>query len=62
MSRIGAALNDIARAVGLEGAFLLGGTLLLAIGASYLTPAGPWFVSGAVALVVGIALAFPRSR
>jgi hypothetical protein len=32
------------------------GTVLLAFGASFISPAGPWFVSGAVLLGLGIAV------
>lgn len=48
--------------VGLEGALLLVGTALLAIGAAYLNPAGPWFVAGSVAVLLGLALAIPPRR
>jgi hypothetical protein len=48
-----------ARATGAEGAFLIVGTALLAVGASYVSPAGPWVVVGVVALLIGFALALP---
>lgn len=54
------AVVALADAIGLEGAFLLIGTALLAVGTSYITPAGPWLVVGAVALALGLALAVPR--
>ena len=52
----------IARGVGLEGAFLIAGTAALSVGASFIHPAGPWLVSGGVAVLIGIALALPRSN
>ena len=52
----------IARGLGIEGAFLLAGTTLLAIGASYLGPAWPWIVTGAVALLIGLALSLPAPK
>lgn len=48
--------------VGLEGFLLVLGTILLAIGAGYLSPAGPWIVAGGVAFLVGLAIAVPRTR
>lgn len=57
-----ALLRRLALAIGLEGAFLAGGTAALAVGASYLHPAGPWFVVGGVAVLVGLALAVPTRR
>lgn len=56
-------LATVANAIGLEGAFLLVGTALLAAGASYLHPAGPLLVVGAMCVLAGLALAVPtRSR
>ena len=43
-----------------EGAFLIAGTVLLAIGASYVSPIGPYLVVGAMCLLVGLLLAAPR--
>lgn len=64
MKRAAVALRGLAASlaalVGLEGAFLLGGTACLATGASYFSPAGPWLVVGVVAVLSGIALALPR--
>ncbi len=64
MTRAAAALRallaDVASGLGAEGAFLALGTILVAVGASYLSPAGPWIVTGAVSLALGIALAVPR--
>lgn len=48
--------------VGLEGAFLLAGTALLAIGSGYLSPAGPLFVIGAMCVLAGLALAVPQRK
>ena len=53
------AMSGIAASIGAEGAFLIVGTALLAIGSGYLHPAGPWLVVGAVSLALGIALAVP---
>lgn len=47
----------LAAAVGIEGALLLLGTGLLAVGAAYVSPAGPWLVTGGVAVLTGYALA-----
>lgn len=49
-------------AVGLEGWFLVVGTLMVAVGASFISPAGPWLVVGGVALLLGLALAVPVRR
>lgn len=66
MKRATAALSSLiastSRNVGLEGAFLLGGTACLAVFAASVNPAGPWLVVGAVALLVGLALAMPRGK
>jgi len=50
----------LADAVGSEGALLLTGTACLAVAASYISPAGPWFVVGSVTLALGLMLALPR--
>jgi hypothetical protein len=55
-------LSRIAAGVGLEGGFLALGGLLLAVGASFLSPAGPWLVLGGLCAFIGIALAVPRSK
>ena len=55
-----ALLVVLALAIGPEGAFVIGGTAALAIGASFISPAGPWFVVGVVGLLLGVALALPR--
>ena len=66
MKRAAVALRStIARlvaAVGLEGAFLLAGTVLLAVGTSYIHPAGPLVVVGSMCILAGIALAVPTRR
>lgn len=46
--------------LGLEGGFLLIGTVLLATFAAFIHPAGPLLVVGAVCLLLGLALAVPR--
>lgn len=43
----------LADAVDVEGALLLIGTACLAVFASYVSPAGPWLVVGAMAAVLG---------
>lgn len=43
-------------------AFILAGTALLCVGASFISPAGPWLVSGAAALIFGTALAVNNYR
>lgn len=64
MKRAAVALRSIllalARGLGLEGSFLAVGTILAAVGASYISPAGPWLVIGTVCIVAGLALAVPR--
>lgn len=62
MSRAAAAIDRIARALDLEGAFLLAGTLLLSAAASFFHPAGPLLVMGAACLLLGIALARPGRK
>lgn len=57
-----ALLRSIASGVGLEGLFLAVGTGLLAVGASYIHPVGPWLVVGGVCLLLGLALAMPARR
>lgn len=53
----------LAAGVGLEGGFLLIGAILLAVGSSFISPAGPWLVLGGLCVLVGIALAVPaRSK
>jgi hypothetical protein len=52
-------LARVAKALGPEGAFLLVGTVLLAVGAGVISPAGPWLVVGGVSLLIGLALAVP---
>lgn len=52
----------LARAVGLEGAFLIAGTALLAAGSTYVSPAGPLFVVGTVCMVAALGLALPQRR
>lgn len=64
MKRAAVALRDltgkVTGAIGLEGTFLGAGTALLAVGSTYFTPAGPWFVVGAACFLAGLALALPR--
>lgn len=52
----------VAAVVGIEGAFLFVGTALLAIGAGYFSPAGPFVVVGFICLIAGVALAVPPRR
>lgn len=53
-------IRSIARAIGVEGAFLAAGIALLAIGASYIHPAAPAIVVGVSLLALGVALALPE--
>ena len=67
MKRAAAALRSMlvrfATNTGLEGAFLIAGTALLANASQAISPWGPWFVVGAMCLATGIALALPtRTR
>lgn len=55
-------LSLLIRGVGIEGAFLVLGAALLAIGAGLVHPAGPWLVLGATAVLVALALAIPTRR
>lgn len=58
MKRAAIALRAlIVDGIGIEGFLLAGGTAALAVGSSYLSPAGPWLVVGAVLLLLGIAAA-----
>lgn len=59
---LSALLARLAASVGLEGAFLLIGTALLAAGSSFIHPAGPLLVTGCMCVVVGLALALPARR
>ena len=64
MRRIAAALRRlvvlVANGTGIEGFLLIAGTCALAVASSYISAAGPWFVVGAVSLLVSFALALPR--
>lgn len=64
MRRAAAAIRSAAlraaSAVGLEGAFLIAGTSLLAYAASWISPAGPPAVAGLMCILAGIALALPE--
>lgn len=51
-----------AAAVGLEGTFLVTGTVLLSIASTYVSPAGPLVVVGAMCILAGLALALPQRR
>jgi hypothetical protein len=51
-----------AATVGPEGTFLVAGTCCLAVASSYISAAGPWFVVGAISLLVSIALALPTRK
>lgn len=55
-------MKRLIAAVWPEGAFLLAGTVLVAVGATYISPAGPWLVVGVISLAIGIALALPTRR
>lgn len=63
MKRAAIAVNRliarVAAAVGLEGAFFLTGTVLLAVAASYIHPAGALIVTGAACVLVSVALVMP---
>ena len=66
MKRAAVALRSLltaaASGLGLEGAFLVAGTVLLATGAAYIHPAGPWLVTGGIAALLGLALAVTPRR
>lgn len=62
MKRAAVVLRRLAGDVGIEGAFLLAGTVLLSVAASYVTPAGPFVVVGLVCLIAGIFLVVPPRR
>lgn len=59
-SAIRTAASAVARAVGLEGAFLIAGTALIAAAGAYLHPAVPLLVVGVMCTLAGLALAMPR--
>lgn len=56
------AARRIAGAVGIEGAFLFAGTVLLSVAASFVAPAGPFVVAGVMCILAGIVLAVPPRR
>ena len=45
-----------------EGVFIVVGTGLLAVGASFISTAGPWLVTGAIVLAAGLALTLAPNR
>ena len=55
-------LSQIGSAIGLEGAFLVIGTIALSVGSAFIHPAGPWLVIGIMCILAGIALAVPGRR
>lgn len=55
-------LWTLARAIDVEGAFVIAGTAILASGAGAISPAGPYFVVGTVLLLLGFALARPVKK
>ncbi|HKI95471.1 MAG TPA: hypothetical protein VJ992_09290 [Gemmatimonadales bacterium] len=59
---VGRLASGLASAVGLEGAFLAAGAVLLAVGSYFVNPAGPFFVIGIICLLVAYALTVPQSR
>ncbi|MFZ9979561.1 MAG: hypothetical protein ACO3HN_06415 [Opitutales bacterium] len=56
------AVRSAIGAIGPEGALLLVGTVCLAVFSSFISPAGPWLVVGAMCVLAGIALALPQRR
>lgn len=50
------------KAIGLEDALLVVGTITLAVGGSFISPAGPWIVVGLVCLALGLAVAVQTAR
>jgi hypothetical protein len=59
-TRLATRLLRASDAIGFEGATIAVGTVLLAIGAGYLSPAGPWLVVGTVLFLIGLVLALPE--
>lgn len=60
---IGALVGRIMADVWPEGVLFGVATGLFAVGASFISPAGPWFVAGAMCLALGVALTLPpRAR
>jgi hypothetical protein len=55
-------VSAIAAGIGLEGAFLVAGTGLLAYGSSFVWPFGPYLVVGIMCIIAGISLAIPERR
>ena len=55
-------IGSVAAGVGIEGAFLLLGTVLLAVASTHLHPAGPLFVVGGMSVLAGLALAIPPRK
>lgn len=66
MKRAAIALRSVialvAAAIGLEGAFLVTGTVVLAYGAGLISPVGPFLVVGSMCILAGLALAVPIRR
>lgn len=61
MKRAAAALRSfLTQTVDVEGAFLLVGTVSLAVGSYLVNPILPWFVVGGICVLVGVLLAAPR--
>jgi hypothetical protein len=55
-------LATLARAIDIEGAFVITGTAVLAVGSGMIHPAAPFLVVGGVLLALGFALARPPRR
>ena len=55
-------LATVIGGVGLEGAFLLTGTVCLAVFAWSINPFGPWLVAGVMFTLAGVALAVPARK
>lgn len=55
-------MKRLLSAVGPDGAFLSAGTACLATAASFVSPAGPWFVVGVALIAVGVLYALPVRR
>lgn len=55
-------MKRIAAAVGVEGAFLLIGTVCLSVASAFISPAGPLLVVGVISLGLGLAIAVQSAR
>lgn len=59
---LGAVIRHVVGWIGLEGALLVVGTIVLAAGAALIHPAGPYLIVGIAAISAGLAAAISPPR